>query len=85
MSEEAFAQARQRMPLGFWAALLVVLGERFQSQHDKRLRWRKFRLLAMDGTTVNLPNWKALQDYYGSAKNGKSWRAQTRMVMLQFP
>ncbi len=85
VSEEAFAQARQRMPLGFWAALLVVLGERFQSQHDKRLRWREFRLLAMDGTTVNLPNWKALQDYYGCAKNGKSWRAQTRMVMLQFP
>ena len=85
VSEEAFAQARQRMPLGFWAALLVVLGERFQSQHDKRLRWREFRLLAMDGTTVNLPNWKALQDYYGCAKNGKSWRAQTRWSCSSFP
>ncbi len=85
VTEEAFAQARQRMPLEFWAALLMVLVERFHAQHEKQLRWREFRLLALDGTTVNLPNWKALQDHYGCAKNGKSWRAQARMVMLQFP
>jgi hypothetical protein len=85
VSEEAFAQARQRMPLSFWAALLMVLVEHFQSQHGKPLRWHEFRLLALDGTTVNLPNWKALKEHYGCAKNGKSWRAQARMVMLQFP
>jgi hypothetical protein len=85
VSEEAFAQARQRMPLSFWLALLVILGERFQQEHGDRLRWGEFRLIALDGTTVNLPNWKALRDHFGSAKNGKSWRAQARMVMLQLP
>jgi hypothetical protein len=85
VTEEAFAQARQRMPLKFWLALLMVLGQRFQSQHGKQLCWHEFRLLALDGSTVNLPNWKALKDHFGCAKNGKSWRAQARMVMLQFP
>jgi hypothetical protein len=85
VTEEAFAQARQRMPLSFWAALLMLLGERFQESHGKQLRWHEFRLIALDGTTVNLPNWKALREHFGTAKNGKSWRAQARMVMLQFP
>ncbi len=85
VSEEAFAQARQRMPRAFWAALLVVLGERFGQQHGRVLRWHAFRLLAMDGTTISLPNRKTLRDYFGCAKNGKGWRTQTRMVMLQFP
>jgi hypothetical protein len=85
VTEEAFVQARQRMPLSFWAALLMLLAERFQEAHGKQLRWHEFRLMALDGTTINLPNWRALRDHFGSAKNGKSWRAQARMVMLQFP
>ena len=85
VTEEAFVQARQRMPLSFWAALLMLLAERFQEAHGKQLRWHEFRLIALDGTTVNLPNWQVLRDHFGSAKNGKSWRAQARMVMLQFP
>jgi len=85
VTEEAFVQARQRMPLSFWAALLMLLAERFQEAHGKQLRWHEFRLMALDGTTLNLPNWRALRDHFGSAQNGKSWRAQARMVMLQFP
>jgi hypothetical protein len=85
ISEEAFVQARQRMPLRFWTELLVILVGHFQVQHGKWLRWGEFRLLALDGTTLNLPNWKALRDHYGTAKNGGKGRAQARMVMLQFP
>jgi hypothetical protein len=85
VTEEAFVQARQRMPLSFWAALLTILVERFQETHGKTLRWHEFRLMALDGTTINLPNWKTLRDHFGCAKNGKGWRAQARMVMLQFP
>jgi hypothetical protein len=85
ISEEAFVQARARMPLEFWVALLMVLVDRFEGQHGEWLRWGEFRLLALDGTTINLPNWKALRDHYGCSKNGKSARAQARMVMLQFP
>jgi hypothetical protein len=89
ITEEAFVQARQRMPLEFWTALLFILTQRFIADHSRWLDWHDFRLLALDGTKLNLPNWKALRDHYGSAKNGQgaagSFRAQGHVVMLQFP
>ena len=85
VSEEAFVQARNRLPLEFWTALLMVLVGRFQEQHGKWLRWNEFRLLAIDGTAISMQNWKALRDHFGTAKNSNSERAQARMVMLQFP
>jgi hypothetical protein len=86
VSEEAFVQARARMPLSFWAALLLVLGQRFEQQHAQWARWKEFRLLALDGTTINMPKWKALRDHFGTAKNGKSkGRTQARLLMLQLP
>lgn len=33
VTEEAFVQARQRVPLSFWTWLLLVLAERFEDQH----------------------------------------------------
>ena len=89
VTEEAYVQARKRMPLAFWAALLLALSQRFSRQHGAWLQWRQFRLLALDGSKINLPNWKALRDHYGCAKNGQgkagNFRAQAHMVMLQFP
>jgi hypothetical protein len=87
VTEEAFAQARKRMPLQFWAALLMVLVERFQLRHRKLTRWKGFRLLAIDGTEITLPGHPLLKAYYGLArgKRGTARRPQARMVMLQFP
>jgi hypothetical protein len=86
LTEEAFVQARARMPLSFWTALLVVLGQRFEREHAQWVRWKEFRLLALDGTTINMPQWKALRAHFGAAKNGKSkGRTQARLVMLQLP
>lgn len=87
VSEEAFVQARQRMPLEFWAALLSVLAERFQLEHPQHLNFKGFRLLAMDGTTLTLPKADRLSQHYGIPKNGKRKQAapQARMVMLTLP
>lgn len=86
VTEEAFVQARARMPLRFWTALLLVLGQRFEQQHAGMTRWNEFRLLALDGTTINMPHWKALREHFGTAQNGKSkGRTQARLVMLQLP
>jgi hypothetical protein len=84
VSEEAFAKARQRMPLAFWVALLGVLGERFEAEHQEHVCFRGFRLLALDGTRLTLPDEKALRDFYGTANNGTGrHNAQARMVLLQ--
>jgi hypothetical protein len=86
VSEEAFAQARKRMPLWLWGVLIELLTERFEAEHERLVRWKRFRLLALDGTCLQLPKWKKLSDHFGVAKNGRSkGRAQARMVMLQLP
>lgn len=86
ITEEAFVQARKRMPLSFWAALLLILGQRFEKQHAAWVCWKKFRLFALDGTTISLPAWKKLRDHFGTATNGVSkGSTQARMVMLQWP
>jgi len=86
VSEAAFAKARRRMPMTFWMELIIVLGERFEEQHGARQRFRGFRVLAMDGTRIDLPECRSLRDYFGTAKNvfGRQ-QPQAQMVLLQFP
>lgn len=86
LSEEAFVQARQRMPWSFWVGLLMILTRDFEAAHGERVRWKRFRLLTLDGTGIRLPHWKKLADYFGTASNGRGRRrTKARMVMLQFP
>jgi hypothetical protein len=87
VSEEAFAQGRQRMPLKYWTALLIVLGEIFEERRSRFIRWNGFRLLALDGTCFNLPASARLISYYGRprGKRGAGRCPQARMALLQFP
>jgi len=86
VSEEAFVQARQRMPMDFWLWLILLLAERFQSQHPDAVQWKGFRLLALDGTEIALWRWKTLAAAFGTSRNGRQGRCpQARMVMLAFP
>ena len=86
ITEEAFAKARQRMPLEFWINLIIILGEQFAARHQDGHQFRGFRILAMDGTRIDLPDWQTLKDHFGTAKNRSgAHNAQARMVMLQFP
>jgi len=74
------------MPIGFWVAVITLLSERFEAEHAQRLRFHGFRLLAIDGTRLTLPDEKALRKFYGTASNGRGQHnAQARMVMLQSP
>jgi hypothetical protein len=85
-SEEAFCQARGRVPWAFWSALSQLLSDRFERQRLDRLRWRgRYRLLGMDGSTIDVPNEAALLKTFGSAGRDKGRRqAQARLVLLQF-
>jgi hypothetical protein len=66
-------------------ALSQLLAQRFAQDHEPLLRWRRrFRLLCLDGTTLDVPNWPALLRAFGSAGKGQGRRqAQARLVMLQ--
>jgi hypothetical protein len=86
VSEEAFVQARQHLPMDFWLWLILLLAQRFQTQHPHAVRWRGFRLLALDGTEIALPYWETLAQAFGTSRNGRRRRRpQARMVMLAFP
>jgi hypothetical protein len=85
LSEEAFVQARKKLPWKFWVGLLMVLTRDFEVAHADRVRWKRFRLLAIDGTTIRLDHWKKLADHFGTSSNGRGRRTTARMVMIQFP
>lgn len=88
VSEEAFSKARRLMPLEYWLALLLLLTERFEGEHGKLVCFKEFRLLAMDGTSISMPNWPQLKSYFGTARTkrgGNRRTVQARMVMLQMP
>jgi hypothetical protein len=86
VSEQAFTKARQSMPTEFWVALFILLAERFDLLYAAVIRWRHFRLLAVDGTRINLPDYPALRQHFGTAKNSTgSHNAQAQMVLVQFP
>ena len=86
VTEEAFVQARQRMPAWYWDALLWAMSKQFEARHEALVRWKHYRLLALDGTGINLPNWKPLAKHFGTSTNGRRrCRPQARMLMLTFP
>lgn len=86
VTEEAFVEARKRMPPEFWLSLLLILGRHFQAQHGEYVKWRGFRLLAMDGTELALRHEERLAEHFGTSRNGRRRRRpQARMVMLAFP
>jgi hypothetical protein len=82
VTEEAFALARPKLPLKFWLGLLMILGEEFQRRHPEHVRWKRFRLLMLDGTDIALPRYKALLNHYGAAGSGQARTPQARMLML---
>jgi len=86
LSPAAFTQARAAMPWAFWVALVLILAERFEDQHADLIRFKHFRLLALDGTCLKLDRWSDLVARAGSSENGKGLPTpQARLVLLQLP
>ena len=73
VSEEAFCQARRKLPLRFWRALWDRLEDRYQDRFAGAMRWKdRFRVLAGDGSEVRLPKVPALASFFGCPKGGWS-------------
>jgi hypothetical protein len=85
-SEEAFCQARKQLTLRFWRVLWEGLRQRYEAQFAPQLRWKKrFRVLAVDGTLVDLPNAPALVRFFGRPKNGQSESRQPQGRLVALP
>ncbi len=85
VTEEAFSQARKQLTHGFWRTLFNRLCRQYEEKFAPRMLWKnKFRVLAVDGSEVDLPNVPDLVGFFGRPKNGKggSKTPQGRLVAM---
>lgn len=85
VTEEAFCLARRRLRLKFWRIIWDTLTMRYQHRFDSTMRWKdRFRLLAVDGSKVDLPRVPALARFFGKPKGskGEGQFPQGRLVAL---
>ena len=86
VSAQAFGQARRRLPAEFWLAVFLLLTEQFERLYADVVRWQRFRLLAVDGTRIDVPDYPALRQHFGTAKNAVGGHnAQAQLVLVQLP
>jgi hypothetical protein len=86
VTEEAFVQARARFPGWLFDTLLRLLADDFERGHPGCVRWKGFRLLALDGTSVAQRRWRGLAGHCGRQGNGRGQGPPSaRLVMLTLP
>jgi Transposase DDE domain. len=78
VTKSALSQARHYLsPTVFSALSDHFLEQYYQSTEIKK--WRGFRLLAVDGSTVRLPDNIAIREYFGGQHNGSVFSAHARL------
>ena len=69
-TQSAFIQSRNKIKPEVFKHLSSVLVTEFYTDNDLSIKlWNGFRLLAVDGSMINLPDTKELEDYYGRTRN----------------
>jgi len=84
VTEEAFAQARNALPLSFWRCLWACVRLKYERLHRDQLLWKGLRVLACDGTEADVPNVPALVKFFTRPKTklGESKAPQGRLVAV---
>lgn len=69
-TKSALVQSRKKINPKVFKHLSSVIIEEFYTDNDLSIKlWNGFRLLAVDGSRLNLPQTKELENIYGIAKN----------------
>ena len=76
-TKQSFAEARQNLRPEAWQWLNDVFVQGFYENGDEQT-YQGFRLLAVDGSVVELPNPVALRDHDGTAENQTPRGARAR-------
>ena len=72
-TQSAFIQSRNKIKPEVFKHLSTTLTTEFYSDNDLSIKlWNGYRLLAVDGSRINLPDTKELQNIYGRSKNHTS-------------
>ena len=85
VTEEAFSLARKQLTIGFWQGLWRRLVHRFEARFAASLLWKDaYRVLAVDGSDVDLPNAPGVAQFFGRPRNAKGpgRRPQAKLVAL---
>ena len=73
-SVSAFSQQRAKLGASFFYCWNMVLWLNFYQLYDNEAkRWRGYRVMAADGSSVTLVNTPALQDFFGGQTNQQSF------------
>lgn len=83
-TKSAFVQCRKKIKPEVFKYLSDSLVQEFYTDNDGSIRlWNGFRLLAVDGSRMTLPDTKKLEDIYGRTKNqSKPGVVQARVSVL---
>jgi len=66
----AFSQARHKLKPAIFIDMNKVLLKLYYKEHGEKVkRWKGFRLEAVDGSSVNLPDSESIRNYYGGQIN----------------
>ncbi len=69
-TKSAFVQCRKKIQPEVFKRLNTVLVDEFYSDNDLGIKlWNGFRVLAIDGSSINLPFTEKLKQIYGFTKN----------------
>lgn len=69
-TKSAFVQYRQKIDANVFKHLSHRFVEEFYSDNDDNIKlWQGFRLLAVDGSSLTLPQTKDLKEHFGLTKN----------------
>lgn len=84
VTEEAYCQARQSLPLRLWKLLYDTLVGESSRRFDSLMRWKGFRIFALDSATVRRGPFPELRRHFGVSHNqrGSAVHPQGRLSTL---
>jgi hypothetical protein len=74
VTKAAFCKARKKLKPGAFTALSDIVTQKFYESSEAQY-WNGYRLLGVDGSTVELPNSKEIQAQYGVFQHRKDGKA----------
>jgi hypothetical protein len=86
VTDAAYCQARQRLPLNIYQAVVRRLSERLGSEVQPE-RWKGRRICLIDGSTFSMPDTAELQGYFGyppGQKTGCGFPVAGLLVMVHW-